>query len=142
MGLVDHIRRGLGQLKRLLVHHMIFDPFDGNRLERPRTDMERQPGNLNATVADLGQDIVCEMQPCRRRRHCSRAICIDCLISLLVIGFRLAFDVRGQRDFAVSFHDGEDIFLVESDIKGTIIQISAFNDESAAVFPIEFDSRP
>ncbi len=82
------------------------------------------------------------MQPRRRRRHCSWAICIDCLISLLVIGFWFAFDVRRQRDLAISFHDGEDIFLVESDIEGTVIQVSAFNDEPAAVFPIKFDSRP
>ena len=71
-----------------------------DRLERPRSDRERQVGDLDAAVGERREDSGREVEARRRRRHRERLAREDRLVRLAVVGAirgaRLPADVRRQ----------------------------------------------
>jgi hypothetical protein len=99
--LVQRRRRTLRDDVRLLVHDVRRRVLDLDRLERPRTDVEKNVDAAHAPRREPREELRRHVQPRRRRGDGAALARVDGLISLGVVGRVGALDVGGERDVAV-----------------------------------------
>ncbi len=89
----------LVELESLVVHDVIFDAIDLDRLKGPWPDVQRDAGSTNPPLLDLVEQARREVQPGGRRRHGARPPRVDGLVALAVLrlSFRGPLDVGRER---------------------------------------------
>ena len=113
------------------VNAMIADVFRLDWLEGSGPHMQCHENLADAFFIQTMQKSLVEVQPCRRRGHCARILCVHCLVTIPVLRFWSPVDIRWQRHLPMSFQKVRDIRLLWEP-----------QDPKPFLSPLDFDLHP